>query len=178
MLANRVAMGRGLTDKNRFRWVGFIDALMFPLKNEEAGGTNFDQNIFYKKETILRQKYLSELNIKQPPKELTEYLTGVITPWLEKQKREGAVAVKFEAGYLHSLDFSEVNQETASRIYSLYNKTGKLPTTVDYKLLQDFLFRFICREAGRLELAVHIHVADGRREGKNRGSRLKSLRRV
>ena len=32
MLANRIAMGRGL-DAARFRWVPYDDALLFPLDN-------------------------------------------------------------------------------------------------------------------------------------------------
>ena len=39
MLANRVAMGRGLVIP-RFRWVPFVDALMYPLNN----GTLASQN--------------------------------------------------------------------------------------------------------------------------------------
>ena len=31
----------------------------------------------------------------------------------------------------------------------------------DYKTLQDFLFRYVARESGRLGLAVHIHAIDG-----------------
>ena len=41
MLANRVAMGRGLTSP-RFRWVPFADPLMYPLSNARAGRANPD----------------------------------------------------------------------------------------------------------------------------------------
>src|SRR5205823_1443183 len=41
MLANRVAMGRGLTAP-RFRWVAFDDALIFPLSNEAQKRFNLD----------------------------------------------------------------------------------------------------------------------------------------
>ena len=41
MLANRVAMGRGLIAP-RFRWVAFDDALLFPLSNEAAKKSNPD----------------------------------------------------------------------------------------------------------------------------------------
>src|SRR5262249_19132978 len=39
MFANRVAMGRGLTPP-RFRWVSYVDALIFPLNNEAAKRSN------------------------------------------------------------------------------------------------------------------------------------------
>ena len=38
---------------------------------------------------------------------------------------------------------------------------GGEPPAADYKTLQDFLFRYVAREAGRLGLAVHIHVISG-----------------
>ncbi len=109
MLANRIAMGRGLLDKSRFRWVSFVDALMLPLNNQRAGGTNPDQSVFYKGETNLRERYLSELNLKQMPADLNGYLTKVVSPTLERQKREGVIAVKFEVAYLRPLDFSDVS---------------------------------------------------------------------
>jgi len=36
-----------------------------------------------------------------------------------------------------------------------------VPSHDDYKALQDFLFRYIAREAGRLGMAVHIHSFEG-----------------
>ncbi len=160
MFANRVAMGRGLTDAKRFRWVSFVDALMIPL-NIDGNGNTPDQKVLYKKETELRARYLAELNLKQVPAQLNQYLAEVVTRTLEKQKNAGAVAVKFEAAYLRPLDFSDVNQKIASAIYARYATAGTMPSATDYKLLQDFLFRYISREAGRLGLAVHIHVCDG-----------------
>jgi uncharacterized protein len=38
---------------------------------------------------------------------------------------------------------------------------GDKPTAGDYKALQDYLFHCISREAGRLDLAVHIHTGFG-----------------
>jgi len=52
-----------------------------------------------------------------------------------------------------------VPRSEAARIYS---GARALPATdAAYKALQDFLFRFISAECGRLGLAVHIHVAAG-----------------
>ena len=39
--------------------------------------------------------------------------------------------------------------------------TAACPQPADYKTLQDFLFAYVAREAGRLGLAIHIHVANG-----------------
>lgn len=160
MFANRVVMGRGLTAPTRFRWVSFVDALMIPLNNHASGATP-DQKVLFKKETELRERYLAELNLKQIPATLDQYLSQVVTPTLEKQKNGGAVAVKFEAAYLRPLDFSQVSLETASAIYARYARGNAPPAGTDYKLLQDFLFSYISREAGRLGLVVHIHSCDG-----------------
>jgi predicted TIM-barrel fold metal-dependent hydrolase len=159
MFANRVAMGRGLVAP-RFRWVTFDDALIFPLNNEAAKRSNPDYRGFYPGEERLLKRYLVALKISALPATLPEYLKTVVTPTLEKQKREGAVAIKFEAAYLRKLDFDEADEAQARSVYARYVKGGE-PAPSDYKVLQDFLFRYLAREAGRLGMAVHIHAIDG-----------------
>ncbi len=159
MLANRVAMGRGLAAP-RFRWVSYIDALVFPLNNEAAKRANLDYRAFYPAEERLLKRYLADLNLNALPATLQEYLSRVVTPTLERQKRDGAVAVKFEIAYLRGLDFTTPAESDAIPIYQRWAKGGEPPAS-DYKVLQDFLFRYASREAGRLGLAVHIHVFDG-----------------
>jgi predicted TIM-barrel fold metal-dependent hydrolase len=83
-----------------------------------------------------------------------------VTPTLEAQKRGGCLAVKFEAAYLRGLDFDVASPEDASRVYARYAGGGE-PTHGEYKTLQDFLFRYVAREAGRLGLAVHVHSFEG-----------------
>jgi hypothetical protein len=117
MLANRIAMGRGLVPA-RFRWVSFVDALLFPLNNEGLKQINADYKTFFPGEEKLLRRYLSEANVATLPASLDEYLARVVTPTLERHKREGAVAVKFEAAYLRSLDFAEAAMEDARRVYS------------------------------------------------------------
>ncbi len=159
MFANRVAMGRGLAAP-RFRWVPFADALIFPLSNEGARRINPDYRSFYVGEDRLLKRYLAESNVKALPSTLKDYLMQVVTPTLERQKRDGALALKFEAAYLRSLDFDDVQEGEAARIYARYAKGGEPPPR-EYKQLQDFLFRYLAREAGRLGLAVHIHCTIG-----------------
>ncbi|MDT5158998.1 MAG: uncharacterized protein QOH51_3355 [Acidobacteriota bacterium] len=159
MFANRVAMGRGLTAR-RFRWVSFVDALMLPLSSERVRKQTPDYAAFYPGEDALLRRYLSELKLKAVPATLREYLARVVTPTLERQKREGVVAVKFEAAYLRALDFADAPEAEAARTYARYARVGA-PDAAEYRPLQDFLFRFIAREAGRLGLAVHIHTGSG-----------------
>lgn len=159
MFANRVAMGRGLTTP-RFRWVSFVDALLFPLSNEAAKKSNPDYRGFYPGEERLLKRYLASAGLKALPTTLDAYLAKVVTATLEAEKRDGAIAVKFEAAYLRKLDFEEADIVSARRVYSRYVHGGE-PSAADYKTLQDFLFRYIAHESGRLGLAVHIHAIDG-----------------
>lgn len=85
--------------------------------------------------------------------------SGVTCP-LQRFKRNGAVAVKFEIAYLRTVDIEEVPVGLASDTYSKY-VSGGLPSREDYKRLQDFLFRHVALECGTLGLAVHIHVSSG-----------------
>jgi predicted TIM-barrel fold metal-dependent hydrolase len=109
---------------------------------------------------MLRARYLKDAGLTAPPATLTEYLSRVLTPTLERQKQGGAVAEKFEAAYLRSLAFDKVERADAERIYARF--AGKsAPSEADYKPLQDYLFRYIAAECGRIGMAVHIHTMAG-----------------
>ncbi len=155
MLANRVAMGPGLAPP-RFRWVSYVDALMLPLSTKAESAASPDRQKLFPLEEKLLRRYLADLRLEKLPAKLDAYLQTVVTATLERQRQAGCVAVKFEAAYLRPLDFDEVSAETASRVYSRY-AAGGVPSHAEYKALQDFLFRHIAREAGRLGMAVHIH---------------------
>jgi predicted TIM-barrel fold metal-dependent hydrolase len=159
MFANRVAMGRGLKPP-RFLWVPYDDALMAPLNNASLANETPDRRFFYAREAGLLKRYLSEAGVTSLPATLDEYVAQVITPTLERQKKAGAVAVKFEAAYLRSLNFGDAQPEEAKRIYARY-AAGGVPSKAENITLQDVLFRAIAREAGRLGLPLHIHTGTG-----------------
>ena len=159
MFANRVAMGRGLSAP-RFRWVAFDDALIFPLNNEAAKRFNRDYKAFFPGEERLLKRYLADLKVSALPSSLDEYLKLIVTPTLERQKKNGAVAVKFEAAYLRKVDFDDPDEVKARAIYARFVRGGEPPAS-GYKALQDFLFYYVAREAGRLGMAVHIHCIEG-----------------
>jgi len=158
MFANRVAMGHGMAPP-RFRWVPFEDALMYPLNNSSVAAKNSDYKTFYADEARLLKRYLKECGLAEPPVSLDEYLSKVVTPTLERHKRGGAIAVKFEAAYLRSLEFENVPRAEAARYY--YGSRNIAIPDASYKKLQDFLFRYIAAECGRLGMAVHLHAAAG-----------------
>lgn len=159
MLANRVAMGPGI-EPPRFRWVPYADALIFPLDNSNLAARNPDRKAFFALEDTLRRRYLNEAGAKDLPATLSDYLTRVVTPTLERQKQGGALAEKFEAAYLRSLAFDKVQRAAAERVYAQFAARGA-PPDPDYKILQDYLFRYIATECGRLGMAVHIHCDAG-----------------
>lgn len=155
MLSNRIAMGPGLSPP-RFLWVSFVDALMLPLDGRLEAARTPDTRSLYALETKLLRRYMRDLGIAKLPATLDGYVKTVVAPTLERQKKAGAVAVKFEAAYLRALDFDDPNRELARAVYARF-APGGTPSHAEYKALQDYLFREIAREAGRLGMAVHIH---------------------
>ncbi len=159
MLANRVEMGPSL-DAARFRWVPYADALLFPLDNAGAAARNSDRKAFFALEDALRARYWKECGANGPPPTLSQYLSGVVTPVLERHRAGGALAEKFEAAYLRTLAFEPAARADAERIYARYARGG-VPTEAEYKILQDYLFRYVTAECGRLGMAVHLHTMAG-----------------
>ena len=159
MLANRVAMGTGVQPP-RFRWVPYVDTLLFPLDNSGLAAATPDRKQFFPLEDKLRAQYLAQANLKTLPPTLDAYLKQLVTPILEQQKANGAVAEKFEIAYLRDFGFDDVPQQQAAGIYAKLLHAPR-PDETQYKKLQDFLFRYIAAECGRLNLPVHIHTTAG-----------------
>jgi hypothetical protein len=158
MLANRVAMGRGLSP-DRFKWVPFVDMFLFPLNNNALRSEDPDKQIFFTREEQLLGRYLKDAQLTRVPATFDDYLT-FISHRLETFKANGAVALKFELAYLRDLSISDPQREAAERVYAIYAQSSE-PSPEEYKLLQDYLFRYIAHEAGRLNLPIHIHCALG-----------------
>ena len=158
-LANRIALGPGQHPPN-FLWVPFDDTLLFPLNNSSLAAQSPDRKIFFGREESLFARYMNDLGSNGVPATLADYTAKIVTAILEMERNNGAVAIKFEAAYLRALDFASANQTAATQIYARYVNRG-VPSDADYKILQDYLFRYIAAEAGRLGLAVHIHTGAG-----------------
>ena len=159
MFANRVALGAGL-EPPRFRWVPFVDALLLPLNNDRTKRLNSDFDWFYSHEEKLLKRYVADVHLEALPRSLRTYLAKVVTPTLERQKQEGAVALKLEAAYLRSLNFGRASEDEATGAFDR-NVLGNEVGGAEYRRLQDYLFRYLAQEAGRLGLAIHIHSAPG-----------------
>jgi hypothetical protein len=159
MLANRIAMGPGLSAP-RFRWVSYLDALLYPLSTKAEAAVTPDREKLFPLEDELLKRYLADLNISRLPATLDEYLRQVVSGTLEAQKKNGCLGLKFEAAYLRSLDFGNPSLQSAREVYAK-NINGGEPSHSNYKLLQDFIFRYIAKEAGRIGIAIHIHSFPG-----------------
>lgn len=159
VLANRTTVAPELP-RSLFRWVPYMDALLFPLDNRAQKELNPDRRIFFGDSEDLLKTYLSDVGLVRIPATLDAYVQHVVRATIQKQRAAGAVAVKFEAAYLRSLDFRAASRDDASRVYEKYATSGSA-SAGDYKTLQDYLFKEIAMEAGRLGMAVHIHTGFG-----------------
>lgn len=84
MFANRVAMGPGLAPP-RFRWVAFVDPLMYPLDTQGEARTP-DMKALFPLTAKLFRRYEHESGVTSPPATLDEYLRTVVTPTLERMR--------------------------------------------------------------------------------------------
>ncbi len=158
MLANRVSMGAGLPT-DRFKWVPFVDMFLFPLNNSAIKAKDPEHKAFMENEELLLRRYMQAAQLQHLPPTIDDYLTFV-SHTVESWKAQGAVALKFELAYLRDLQISNPQRESADRVYSIYAQSSE-PTPEEYKILQDYTFRYIAHEAGRLGIPVHIHSSIG-----------------
>lgn len=155
-LANRVAMGPGLRPP-RFRWVAFDDALLLPFDVSVLASANPDRRYFLGREKDILRQYMSALHADRLPATLPDYMARIVLPTLEREKREGAVAIKFEAAYLRPLNFQPPDSDAATAAYA---KGGALDEADAYQL-EDAIFHAIALKAGELHLPVHFHTGFG-----------------
>ncbi len=133
MLVNMPALP---TREKRFLWVPHANSLLFPFGTSE-------------------NKRAGDL-----PKTLAAYEAHVVEQ-VRKWREGGAVAIKFSTAYQRSLAFEPVSAGEAEAAYARGVTTGEALPEVEYKKLQDHLFRFIARTAGAAGLVVHLHTGIG-----------------
>lgn len=144
-LINSPQLGSGQVGR-KFRWVPLADGFLLPFEFNDPTG-----NV---------QRRRKEIGIGKLPPSLTEYLDQIVTAQLARWQHDGAIAIKFQIAYYRSLDFANPRENDAKAVYERY-VGGGFPSSAEYKLLQDFLFRYVARQAGHLGLSVHIHTGEG-----------------
>ena len=157
-VANRVAMPDYLAPA-RFRWVFFVDSFLFPFDNRRLASRNPDQKLNLPLQEKVLRRNIVRAHLEHLPADLHSYLS-FITQILEENQKAGGIAIKFEIVYFRSLHFDDSRQERATAIYTKYRASG-VPSSEEYRDFQDFIFRYLLREAGRLHLLVQIHTAVG-----------------
>jgi len=157
-LANRAFMAPYL-DAKRFHWVFFGDSFFYPFDNRDQKASTPDMGVYVPLQEKMLLRYKKQMGMAGLPPVLTDYEEFVRRTMEENQKR-GGVAIKFEAAYFRTLYFSDPPKERAAAVYAKY-KDGGAPTADEYRLFQDYIFRVMVNEAGKLKLPMHFHTAVG-----------------
>ena len=157
-VANRAMMADYL-DPKRFSWVFFADAFMWPFNNSQQRSRNPDEEVYIPLQEKMLRRWMQQENVAKLPTDLASYLSFVSRTLEDNQKR-GGIAMKFEVAYFRSTKFGDPPREQAEESYNKY-VSGGVPSPEEYKTFQDYIFRFLIREGGRLHLPVHIHSAVG-----------------
>jgi len=157
-LANRVFLGPYL-DPKRFHWVFFVDSFLYPFDNRDQTGKNGDLGVYIPLQEKVLQRYMKQENVSGLPADLAGYEAFVRQTLTDNQKN-GGVAMKFEAAYFRSLYFRDPPREKAEPIYTKY-RAGGVPSDEEYRTFQDYIFRILIDQAGKLSLPVHFHSAVG-----------------
>jgi uncharacterized protein len=157
-VANRCAMPDYL-DSKRFAWVFFVDSFLWPFNNEREAGRNPDQGVFIPLQEKMLQRWMKQENITKLPANFADYLK-FITHVVEDNSKRGGIAMKFEVAWFRPTTFSDPSRDKVEEIYRNY-VNGGVPSEADYRTFQDFIFRYLVQEGGRVHLPVHIHTAVG-----------------
>ncbi len=157
-VANRALMADYL-DPKRFVWVFFVDSFLYPFNNSQVTHRNPDEEVYIPLQEKMLHHWMKQENVSQLPDDLSGYLS-FITRTLEDNQKNGGIAMKFEVAYFRPTHFSDPTEQQASTLYDKYRKGG-VPSWQEYLTFQDFIFRYLVKEGGRLHLPVHIHSAVG-----------------
>jgi uncharacterized protein len=157
-VANRAMMPDYL-DPQRFPWVFFADAFMWPFNNERETARNPDEGVYIPLQEKMLHRWMQQESVTKLPAGLDDYLSFIVRV-LEDNKKKGGIAMKFEVAYFRPTTFSDPSREQADEIYRQYASSG-VPSEKDYRTFQDYIFRFLVTQGGKLALPVHIHTAIG-----------------
>jgi predicted TIM-barrel fold metal-dependent hydrolase len=157
-VANRAMMADYL-DPKRFVWVFFADSFMWPFDNAGVRSRNPDEAVYIPLQEKMLHRWMQQEKVAKLPSSFSAYL-DFVTRTLEDNQKKGAIAEKFEVAYFRPAKFGDPSRQEAEAIYKKY-AGGGVPTEPEYRTFQDYIFRYLVREGGRLHLPVHIHSAVG-----------------
>jgi uncharacterized protein len=158
-VANRAMMAEYL-DPKRFVWVFFVDSFLWPFDNQKERARNADQAVYMPLQEKMLHRWMEQEHLQQLPASFDDYLKFISQVLEDNQKNKGGIAMKFEVAYFRPTRFGDPTKEQVEDIYKHYAAAG-VPSEQDYRTFQDFIFRYLVHEGGRLHLPVHIHSAVG-----------------
>lgn len=158
-LANRAMMAPYL-DPKRFHWVFFGDSLLFPFDNKQQTASTPDMGVYIPLQEKMLARYKKQEGIEGLPADLAGYEDFIRRTMADNQQKHGGVAIKYEAAYFRSLYFTDPPRQQAETIYDKY-RAGGVPTPDEYRVFQDYVFRVMVDQAGKLHLPMHFHSAVG-----------------
>ena len=148
---------QGIDDK-RLRWVPHASPLLYPLPADHLMARSPSHKADIEEAQQDLQGFLTEAGLPGAPADLSGYVR-FIDDTLRRWQKQGAVAVKFYDAYLRTLRIADVPETQAAELYAK-GRTSPLARD-EYLALQDFLWRHILLEAGKITLPVHIHSSLG-----------------
>jgi len=158
-LANRAMMAPYLNPK-RFHWVFFGDSFFYPFDNSAERASTPDMGVYVPLQEKMLARWKKQEGVEGLPEDLAGYEDFVRRTMADNQQKHGGVAIKFEAAYFRSLYFGDPPRAHAEAVYNKYREGG-VPTAGEYKQFQDYIFRVMVDEAGKLRLPMHFHSAIG-----------------
>src|SRR5580692_11215335 len=158
-LANRAMMPTYL-DPKRFHWVFFGDSFFYPFDNTAQTASTPDMGVYVPLQEKMLARYKKLEGVEGLPADLAGYEDFLRRTLADNQSKRGGVAMKFEAAYFRSLYFTDPPRATAAAIYDKYH-AGGVPSAEEYNIFQDYIFRVLIDQAGKLHLPTHIHSAVG-----------------
>jgi hypothetical protein len=157
-LANRAMMAPYL-DAKRYHWVFFGDAFFYPFDNSAQTASTPDMSVYLPLQEKMLARWKKQQAVEGLPADLEGY-EDFVRRTMEENQKKGGVAIKYEAAYFRSLSFGDTPPAHAAAVYEKY-RDGGVPTDGEYKQFQDYIFRVMADEAGRLHLPMHFHTAVG-----------------
>jgi len=158
-LANRAMMAPYL-DPKRFHWVFFGDSFFFPFDNARQTASNPDMGVYIPLQEKMLARYKKQEGVESIPADLSGYEDFVRRTMTDNQQKHGGVAIKYEAAYFRSLHFADPPRKHAEAVYNRYRAGGE-PSPAEYREFQDYIFRVMVDQAGKLHLPMHFHTAVG-----------------
>jgi uncharacterized protein len=158
-LANRAMMPSYL-DPKRFHWVFFGDAFFYPFDNSQQTASTPDMGVYVPLQEKMLGRWKKQEGVEGLPADLAGYEDFVRRTMADNQQKHGGVAIKYEAAYFRTLHFTDPPREHAEAIYNKY-RAGGVPSPGEYREFQDYIFRVMVDQSGKLRLPMHFHTAVG-----------------